>query len=106
MKKHLLLCQIILIAVFVLFAAATTAYTLLDAFVLDREIFDPDVSITQDPTFTLLPPKPATPVTTTQKPTAETTAVTPPISQTPTTGTSAPIEGTSPITTVKTPVTT
>lgn len=63
MKKHLLLCQIILIVAFVLFAVATTAYTLLDAFVIDREIFDPEESITQNPTFTLIPTKPNTPET-------------------------------------------
>lgn len=63
MKKHLLLCQIILIVAFVLFTVATTAYTLLDAFVIDREIFDPEESITQNPTFTLLPTKPSSPET-------------------------------------------
>ena len=63
MKKHLLLCQIILIVAFVLFAVATTAYTLLDAFVIDREVFDPEESITQNPTFTLIPTKPNTPET-------------------------------------------
>lgn len=63
MKKHLLLCQIILIVAFVLFAVATTAYTLLDAFVIDREVFDPEESITQNPTFTLIPTKPSTPET-------------------------------------------
>ena len=85
MKKSLLIFQIILIAAFVLFAAATTAYTLLDAFVLDREIFDPDATITQDPTFTLLPSTPNTPETT-QK-------TSPELSQ-------------APVTTVKTPITT
>jgi len=64
MKKRLLIFQIILIVAFVLFAAATTAYTLLDAFVLDREVFDPDETITQDPTFTLLPPAETTPEST------------------------------------------
>ena len=85
MKKSLLIFQIILIAAFVLFAAATTAYTLLDAFVLDREIFDPDATITQDPTFTLLPSTPNTPETT-QKTSPELSQV--------------------PVTTAKTPITT
>lgn len=64
MKKRLLICQIILIVVFVVFAAASTAYTLLDAFVLDREVFDPENEITQNPTFTLLPSTQTTPETT------------------------------------------
>ncbi len=91
MKKHLLICQIILIAAFVLFAAATSAYTLLDAFVLDREVFDPKESITEDPTFTLLPPTPSIPETTKDR--------TPESGQTPTTGTA-------PTTTPRTPITT
>lgn len=103
MKKHLLLCQIILIVAFVLFAVATTAYTLLDAFVIDREIFDPEESITQNPTFTLLPTKPSTPETESNG-TAETesngTAET---SKTPSTQQNIPITGTTPLTTSQTP---
>ena len=95
MKKHLLLCQIILIVAFVLFAVATTAYTLLDAFVIDREIFDPEDSITQNPTFTLLPSKPSTPETEGNG-TVES-------SKTPSTQQNIPITGTTPITTSQTP---
>jgi len=93
MKKRLLICQIILIAAFVLFAAATTTYTLLDAFVLDREVFDPDVTITQDPTFTLLPSTPNTP--------EKATITSPESSKMPTAGT-----GTTPSTTTNAPTTT
>ena len=91
MKKRLLICQIILIVSFVLFAAATTAYTLLDAFVLDREVFDPEDSIAKDPTFTLIPPKQDTPETT-KNSIPESTA--------------APSAGTSPLTTTETPIST
>lgn len=89
MKKRLLILQIALIVFFVLFSAATTAYTLLDAFVLDREVFDPDESITQNPDFTLLPPEPSTPDSTTRQETPSTATTT--TANTPTT-TEAPIE--------------
>lgn len=81
MKKRILILQICLIVFFVLFAAATTAYTLLDAFVLDREVFDPDAMITQDPTFTLLPSVNHTP---------ESSSTNTPTTASPSTGSQAP----------------
>ena len=109
MKKRLLLCQIILIAAFVLFAALTTTFTLLDAFVLDREVFDPKEEITQDPTFTLLPPTQHSPETS-PKTAPETTVLSTPDS-TVSIETGTAVSGTTAITsktptTVKTPTTT
>ena len=78
--KKTLLCKIILIVFFVLFAASTTVYTVLDAFVLDKQVFDPENSVTANPTFTLAPSKPNKPkettssASTTEAPQTNTTA--------------------------------